>query len=225
VALTFKVALADLGFQSDFAEPAFDMFRDAWGLQRQLFARMTKHGVRLSDIRAERGSGSLGDIHIVCFLFNFSVTVRIRLDRIEILCFDLSRVDSEKLNEAAIDALEAVTNHMAGPTFKTHTLWQGLHGTLEGASTQEFISKFVSKGPENFGRSIGSGVVFYYGPERERITSSITLDLSAVIAGGLYLRPQVVWDAQKVGVRDLPGMAEKHVREVLSHLGLTQERD
>lgn len=225
MALTFKVTQGDLTFQSDFIQPVFDLFRDSWGLQRQLFMRMARHGVRLTDIKPERGNGSVGDFNIVCFLFNFSVTVRIRLERVEILCFDLARVPVNMLNEAGVDALEAVTSHVPGVNFKTHTLSLGLHGTLEGMSTQEFISRFVAKGPENLGRPIGSGIVFYYGPQEEQLTSSITLDLSALIAGALYVRTHVVWNAQKVAVRTIPGIAEKQVREVIANLGLKLQGD
>jgi hypothetical protein len=223
VALLFKVAQTDLGFQSEFPEPAFNLFRDTWALQRQLFATLARHGLRLTDIRPERGSGSLGDFSIVCFLFNFSVTVRIRLERIEIVCLDLARVAPDKLNHAGVDVLEAIRSHLPGASFKTHTLSLGLHGTLEGMGTHEFISRFVMKSPENLGSPIGSGVVFYYGPEAERLTSSVTLDLSALIAGGLYLRAQTVWDAQRVNVGALPNFVDKHIREVLLHLGLKLE--
>lgn len=222
---TFKVTQGDLTFRSDFPQPVFDLFRDSWGLQKQLFARMEKHGVRLTDIKPERGSGSLGDLNIVCFLFNFSVTVRVSLERVEILCFDLARVPPNMLNDAGMDALEAITNYGPGVSFKTHTLSLGLHGTLDGISSQDFISRFVSKGPESLGPPMGGGVVFYYGPEAERLTSSVTLDLSALISGGLYVRTQVVWDAQKVAVRSIPGMAEKQVREVVTNLGLKLDGD
>lgn len=221
MALAFKVAQHDLGFQADFSTPMFELFRDSWGLQGQLFTRLSRHGVRLTDIRPDRGNQSLGDYSLLCYLFNFLVTVRIRLERVEIMCVDLSRVDGTKLNEAGVDVLEAVKAHVPGISFKAYTLAMGLHGTLDGMSAQEFLSRFVTVAPKNLGPPIGSGVVFYYGPEGERLLSSVTVDLSALISGGLYIRAQVVWDGSKVAIQALPAMGDKHVREVLAQLGLT----
>lgn len=219
----FKVAQGDLNFQANFPEPAFELFRDSLGLQRLLFTKLARHRVQLTDIRVDPGNGTLGDYSLLSYLFNFSVSVRIRLERVEIQSFDLARVDVNKLNEAGVDVLEAIRSHVPSLSFKTHVLSVGLHGKLEGISVREFLSRFVTSGPKNLGPSIGNGAVFYFGPDAERLMSAVTTDLSSLIDGGLYVRLHVIWDASKVPIEGLPGVGDKYLRDALTQLDLAIE--
>jgi hypothetical protein len=73
------------------------------------------------------------------------------------------------------------------------------------------------------GGSLGSGTVFYYGAEAEQVTASITIDLSAVSSEAVYVRCNVVWDASKVALRDLPALGEKFFDDATAAIGLTIE--
>lgn len=46
------------------------------------------------------------------------------------------------------------------------------------------------------------------------------MDLSALVADGLYVRPQVVWDAKRVDIESLLTRANSFVRHVLGRIGL-----
>lgn len=73
-----NVAKADLNLESAFAQPEFGLFRDATSLLHQLFARLQPHGLRLPDMKIERGTGSIGDYHVACHLYNFRMGVLVR---------------------------------------------------------------------------------------------------------------------------------------------------
>jgi hypothetical protein len=219
VAVKFDVAKADLTFEAGFGQPEFALFRDTPGLLRHLFKRLEPHGIRLVDMKIERGSGSAADFHVLCYLFNFVMTVRVRLDRIEVYCADLPRDHVQEFSVAILDALAAVQAHLPDLSFRAHALAVGLHGLLEGEPVRKYISRFVSNAP-NIGSPTGNGVVFYFGPEGDRLLSAITLDMSVVVPDALYVRTHVIWDAKKVEIKNLASMAEGFVRHVLNQVGL-----
>lgn len=216
--MPFRVSQGDFVFQADFAAPIFELFNDA-ALQRQIFSRFTRHGLRLVDIKAERGAGSLGEVHLHCWFFNFSAALRIWLERVEINCFDVTRVNTPKLKDLITDVLETAPALFKVP-FKTYAMALGLHGLLEGVAPKDFLSKFVTKVPNTLGPLLASGSVFYYGAKAERLLSSLTIDLSAAVREGIFVRIQATWDAEKVGSGALTGLAENHVQEALNQLGL-----
>jgi hypothetical protein len=219
VAVKFDVRKADLTFEAGFGQPEFALFRDIPGLLRHLFKRLETHGIGLADMKIERGSGSAADFHVLCYLFNFVMTVRVRLDRIEVFCTDLPRDYVQKFSAAILDTLAAVQAHLPDLSFRAHALAVGLHGLLEGETVRQYISRFVSNAP-NIGSPTGNGVVFYFGPEGDRLLSAITLDMSAMVPDALYVRTHVIWDAKKVEIKNLASIAEGFVRHVLNQVGL-----
>jgi len=219
VAVKFDVAKADLTFEAGFGQPEFALFRDTPGLLRHLFKRLEPHGLRLADMKIERGGGSSADFHILCYLFNFVMTVRVRLDRIEVYCTDFPRDHVQKFSASILDALAAVQAHLPDLSFRAHALAVGLHGLLEGETVRKYISRFVSNAP-NIGSPTGNGVVFYFGPEGDRLWSAITLDMSKIDPNFLYVRTHAIWDAKKVEIKNLAAIAEGFVGSALSQIGL-----
>jgi hypothetical protein len=222
--INFHVARADLHFEAGFSEPEFELFRDTAELSRQLFKSLEPHGARLSDIRIERGAGSAADFHVLCYLFNFWMTIRIRVDRIEIICSEFPQDYVEKFSAAIVDTLGAVHSFRPGLSFRAYALVIGLHGTLEGKSTEQFLSRFAANIPTGLGPSVGSGTVMYFGPESERQMCALTVDRSAVVQDALFVRTHVVWDAKRVESQNLPTIADAFVRQALTEIGLQLPR-
>lgn len=221
LAIKFDVTKADLTFEAGFGQPEFTLFRDTTGLFHHLFKRLEPHGLRLADMKIERGTGSVADYHVVCYLFNFLMTLRVRLERIDVYCSELPRDNVQTFSAAILDALAAVQAHLPDLSFRAHALAVGLHGLLEGQSAREYLSRFVSNVPSGLGPSTGNGVVFYFGPEGERLLSVLTMDKSALVPDGLYIRPHVIWDAKKVEIKNLATIAEGFVKQTLNKIGLT----
>jgi len=177
----------------------------------------------MADIKPERGDGSLGDATFTYSLLGLFVSLRVRFERVEVLCSDLSQINRAQLSDVAIGTLEAIQSRPTAPKFGTYTLAFGVHGSPVGMSRKEFVSRFSKDGPAFKGGSLGSGTVFYYGAEAEQVAASVTIDLSGILPEGVYLRFNVVWDASKVGVRDLPALGEKFLRDAIESMGLTIE--
>ena len=83
----------------------------------------------------------------------------------------------------------------------------------------------IGEAPSGFGPSLGSGVVFYFGPSGDRKSSSIIIDNSLVVSGGAYIRTLFTLDGTKVGIADLPENCVKTVHEMYKLVDLQLKRD
>ena len=220
MAVKLEVAKADLSFEAGYSQPEFGLFQDGSALLHHVFKRLEPHGLRLADLRVERGSANVAEYHVLCYLFNYWMTVRIRVDRIEVLCSELPRDYVGKMKAALVDICGAVKDHSLGIAFRAFAVGVGLHVKLEGQPVRNYLSRFATNAPQNLGTSTGNGAVFYFGPDGDRLLSSITADLSTVIPDAMYLRIYGVWDPKKVPLDSLGTVADGFVAQALGTLGL-----
>lgn len=220
MAIKLEVAKADLTFEGAYPQPEFALFGDGAALLHHLFRRLEPYGLRLTDMRFERGAGNVGDQCILLYLFNYWMTVRIRIERIEVTCSDLPQDQVEKFKAAILDVLRAVKDYRPDLSFRAFTMVVGLHAKLEGQQVRDYLTHFVTNAPQGLGPSIGSGAVFYFGPEGDRLLSSVTADASTIVPGAAYLRVYGAWDAKKVALDALASVADGFVRRALESLGL-----
>lgn len=220
----FTVLQGDVSIQVDFADPTFALMVEPSALQYAIFQQLSsRFGLRLVDMRPEVGSGNLADLGLFCWLAQYSTSVRVKAERLEVTCTDSSRLTQAQFVDVTLNSLEALKRWASAP-YKTYTLNSNLHGTIEGTSTKDFLLRLTPKLPQNLGPLIGSGVVFYYGPEADRLNSFVTLDQSGLHAGALLLRMHVAWDAQKVPLADMPNIADKYTQTLFAAVGLSVAR-
>jgi hypothetical protein len=219
MSLPFEVTQGTVSVQADFAEPAFHLFQDSPALYSALFGRLSRHGLRPADMKVEFGDSTLGDFHLRCFLYAFAVTIRVRIERVEILC-DATKLDRDKMGEVIVDALEAVRSRLPDPSLKAYTVDSAVHGSVKDKKAADFVSQ-LTKEPLKVGPPIGAGCIFYYGPDSGRLSSSVALDLSGYIKDGVFLRVYAVWDGKGVEPSAVPSLASTYFETVLSTLGLT----
>lgn len=218
--IKFEVVKADLNFEAAYTQPEFGIFRDSSNLLHHLFKRLEPHGLRLTDVRLEHGSTNVTDHYIQCSLFNYVMTVRVRVERIEIICTELPGNYAEKYWAAIRAVLTAVTDFDSNLSFRTFAMAVGLHGKPEGKTVHEYLAPLTPRVPQNLGPFTGSGAVFYFGPEGERLLSSVTADMSILLQDSLYLRIQGFWDAKKVTPDSFYSVADAFARKALSSLEL-----
>lgn len=218
---TLNVVRADLSVESVYVSPAFGIFRDTPALLERLSARLQSHAPQLQNMKLERGTdNSFGDLHVVCHLYAFRVGVRVYAEKVSVICINVLDNEVERFSSLIVDALSAVKEYQPTVAFRTHTMSVALHGTLGGKSVREYLSTFVRNVPSGLGPHTGNGGVMYYGPEDDRILSTMTVDLSAMVSDGLFVRPYVVWDAKKVEIGALPVRAAGFIRQALGAFGL-----
>ena len=215
----FEVLKAELAIEATYAQPMFDIFETSTSLADKVFRRLEKYGLKLSELRAENSS-ILGERHLHCYLFNYVMIVKIRYDKIEINCTDLPRSHVENFLAGILDVLGAVTDALPKMSFKTFAVALALHGKIEGQTTMEFLNGMTTKIPEGLGPSTGSGVVYYYGQENDRLWSSLTGDISAIVRDALFIRIHGVWDGSRTPVESVPNLANDFSAKALGAIGL-----
>lgn len=218
MATTFNIVRADFALDAVYQRPEFATLRDSGSLLARLYSGLEPHGIKLSDFKVERGAGSLADFHVLCYLFDFLLTIRIRLDRVDVVGSSLSKENITRFSTAVIDALHAVRAHL-NSDYRAYSLSLNLHGTLGGLDVKEYLGQFVAKRPK-IGPAAGSAVAYYFGPEDDRLIAAITLDVSAAVAGALYVRPHATWDGNRVRVDALPGRARQFLSDAMGAIEL-----
>lgn len=211
---------ADLSYQGEFSAPAFGLIGSLAGLLERAHSRLASFGIRPSDLKLESTTPSLTEASLVCNLITLGALVRVRLERIEASFSDLKRVDQEQISTVVLESFEAVRDILPNLTVKTHGITLQVHGVLEGISFEDLIRYHAPNPPAGLGPALGSGVVYYFGPEAERVSSGFVLDKSFVVPGGLYLRANVNLDGTKVPILRLREMASEYIDSALKTLGL-----
>lgn len=154
----------------------------------RLFEALERHGLKLGDIKLERGNGSFADYHVFCQLFDFRMTIRVRLERVEIISVQLTDENVKDFSAASVDALTAVRDHL-NSDYRAYGFSLNLHGTLDGLDVTDYLAQFVAKKPM-VGHVSGVAVAYYFGPSDDRLMAAITLDVSTLVTRGVYVRPQ-----------------------------------
>jgi len=221
VATKASVERSELSFEAGFSQPEFSLFSNVAPLLQRLYARLQPHGLKLTDLRLERGTGGVAEQNVLFYLFDYWMTVRIRVERIEIHCSTVpNREYVDKFKAAMVDVLRAVQELKPDFLFRAYAVAVDVHAKLEGQSVRDYLAQFVANIPKGLGSSTGNGAVFYFGPEGDRLLSSVTVDPSALIPEAVFAKVHGLWDASKVTAEVLSGNAEAFIRQGLDSLGL-----
>ena len=170
-------------------------------------------------MKIDRGNGTFGDLHIFFYLLDFVVTVRIRLDRVEVYCSLLTEENRKRVIAAALETLGCLREFVGGQ-YRAYAVALNIHGLLENQGAKAFLGRLITPPPAAVGSVAANAVAYYLSPAGERTSSSLTLDISAVTTDGLYVRPQATWDAVRLPLEDLPRKAEEFVKEALGSFGI-----
>jgi len=81
----------------------------------------------MSDVRIERGSGSVAEFHILSYLFAYRMTIRIRVERVEVVCSELHQLDVEWFKATILDVLRALKEHRPESPFRGFALAIVMH--------------------------------------------------------------------------------------------------
>lgn len=207
--------------QAHFLGPVFDLFKDVPSLSRHLFAALSPYyNLHLTDIKLEASGGSLGEIHLRLSWPSLA-EARLFLDKVEVTSDYLQLLRFQKRDLVA-DVVGEVGAYVQEPGFRAYSVTQQIHGILTGVTRSEFLSRFVGSMPEGLGPPLGSGVVFYFGSEAEKLATSVTVDFSRVIDGGIFVQSVVLYDASKTALVDLQSVSRQQFRTLLDLFGLEE---
>ena len=216
---TLRVKLAELLLVSTFERPLFDLWSNTPELFSALHGALAPYGFRTTDLRWEKGNGAT-DAILLFHLLAFRLTVRLRVDQVEIQSFTLPSLDAITASAAVSALLAALSEYRPQSALQAHTLSLGFHGELEGQPVQPFLASFVREAPGGLGPVAGAGCVFYFGQEDGRVSLSVTLDASSEVADGLFFRVFSIWEHAAITPERMRAIASDHASAVAGRFGL-----
>lgn len=219
MAYAFETKQTSAAFRAHYARPVFDLLQDLTGLCDRIYARFSRFGLRLHDLKLETGDGSVGDVNLRCFLFGFRTTARIFLDRIEV---NSAPPDggSQKHFEVVEDIVELVSEHSSNVVIRTYESTMGAHGALSNVSVEEYLARLLATTPKNLGPLVGAGAAYYYGSMASQHAASLTIDLSQSVENGVFIQAKAIYDAQFMGVGALAGASRLFLNSAQKELDL-----
>lgn len=194
--------------------PVYERFLEAFG----------KYGASLRDLKYE--GAVLSEANISCSLLNFSVLVRVRLDRLEVTFFRLDMIDEKAASQIAVDAWNAIKASNDSVELVQHGVTVATHVELPGTFSYGALLNRYVVAPSELKSHTRSGVVFYLGEDQTRGEKggSIVLDHSILKDGALYLKVSAVFDAAKVPINAVGSSMDEYFTRQLANLGLVVER-
>jgi hypothetical protein len=220
VSTHFSVSRLDYTLEARYQRPELDLLRDGVALANNVLKLLQPYGITLSDIKIERGDGTLSEFNLFCKLFEFGLTIRLRADRVEMIGVLVgSREQAKRYSAAGVETLVFVEKLLKGAGYATFTVQVNMHGPVTNGDLRSFLAQFVTKTPA-LGPATGSAVGYYYGPSEDRLSSTVIADVSGALPDSLYVRVQGVWDATRVTAQDLPARLDAYVRDTLKALNL-----
>lgn len=216
--IPFRVERSEFTAQLNFATPYWPIAQNISLLYSGLLNRMRDFGVTSQGIRADAADGTLGAFNVNFWMLQFAVSVRIRLDYLELNAPNFA-VDADQLERALLALDQSLRNGQQDLSYSSYVVTFGMHGRLEGIEAKQFVSRFANDVPEGLGKPVGSGTVFYYEGPPPATLLTVTIDLSGVVAGGISVRVHSVFD-ESMKPELLRSTCERQLETGIRALGL-----
>jgi hypothetical protein len=207
-----------LNVQVGFASPFWPVANNTAAVYAGLLKYMRDFGVTSYAIRPDSADGSLGAFNVNFWMLNFGVSVRIRLDGVELNAPSTS-VDANQLERAFRALDQSLHEAQSELAYSSYIVTVGMHGRVEGIESKEFLNRFTRNAPSGLGKSIGSGAVFYFERSSPGALLSVSADLSGVITGAVFVKVHSVFD-QSLKPAGLRESAEQLLEQSFKALGL-----
>jgi hypothetical protein len=162
-------------------------------LYEALLTNLASCHLSASDLRPE-STGTVGGASLSFWLFSFNVNVTIRLEGFSVRCSQLRQVSRGQFVQCVDGIATALRQALSGNfAAQGSTVVYSCHGEVEGLPVSALIGRFVATGPTiaGFGANNGAGAAFYYGEAAPVLSSAITVDVSRIVSGGIFLRSVV----------------------------------
>jgi hypothetical protein len=217
----FEIRREHLNLQARFGAPVFGLFKDFPELVEHLFRTLGGYGIRLTDIKLDSPGESLGEINLRFSWAELNTECRIFLDRVELASgyppfppfVHLAKGDLVR------DILDSLASYSPDISFRAFQVMREFHGALD-VPASDFLGRFSSSAPQSLGPSLGSGTIFYFGADANRLAGSLSLDFSRVVDDGLFLKLITLFDASQVAAADLLPTARTQLVNLVAEMGI-----
>lgn len=221
---SFKIKHGEIGIQTHFLTPIFGLLDPpASRVHSAFFGCLSKFGITTDDVKIGQGVPNLSEASLSYHLLNFNGMVKLSLDKMEVIFFDTTRLSKEQMTDVFDRVSTCLAKFAQDLAIREYSVNISLHGVLEGKSLVDFWREFLPQVPQGLGPVTGQGVVFYYGRHDNTLGSSLVIDMSARISGGVYIKTSMNFDGTVVSAKTLPKITEDAFDLLTGNLGLTLE--
>lgn len=185
-----EVRQADLAYYAVLEPPPFALGGRWVELQSAMYAHLRRFKLRLSDIKVESTTANPGDLAIVCWMDNYGVLARYRLDRVEVWSSNPRLAANTALvKDMVVQTMEVLRSVSPDTSVTVHSVNASIHGTLPGqCEVAARIASYVTKRPDGLPPLTPSGVSFLCEFPSGQGQGSIILEQSTLVPGGAFLR-------------------------------------
>ena len=209
----------DLVYSAHLEPPAFDLAARWVELQSALYSHFSPYKLRLTDMKVESSGPNPADIAIACWMLSYGLSVRFRLDKVEVWSNSTRLVtDKTLVSDLVQHAMEALRAASPEARIHTHSLVVALHGAHEKPSPVVRVTEFVTKTPPGAPELSASGVSFFCQLPSGNGVGSIILEHSGLVQDGTFIRISSE-QAGSVPVRDALGKAIEFFQAAVERLG------
>lgn len=216
--IPFDTQRSEISIQGTFESELWSLFHAVPRLYSGLLHGLRDTGITPNSIKVDKGDGSLGGYNIQFGLFDFRVLVRVRLDRFEIDFRNIVQSNIASVEHVLVGLVDALTASTSAFRVASYLVDLHMHGDVVGVDRNEYLGRFVKNVPD-LGPSLGSGCVFYFGDQPGAPLRTVTVDLSGVVPGKVYVRLFTFLDGA-IAPGELSTVVEKEAKASLAALGL-----
>jgi hypothetical protein len=217
----FAIKQSELSFEAAYATPAFGLLQPgADSLHGSFMTYLSRYGLTLNDIRVEGGTPNLSSVRAIYLLGHFNAAVTVLLDRLEAVFLELHKIGAEHAKEIVLSSMAALQNSIKDIIVQQYKIGFRAHIAIHGMAPSDLIARHTQNAPSNFGPVAGAGVAFYFGPEEDRLSSSLILDASVLHSDAVFLNTSVAFDASKKNVAEVLEMLENYYSKMFESIGL-----
>lgn len=177
-----------LTYSANLAPPAFEIGARWVELQSAIYAHFSAYKLQLTDIKVESYGPNPADISIACWMLSYGLSVRFRLDKVEVWSNSARLATDTALATDIVDhAIEVLRATSPEARIQTHSVVAAVHAAHEQPQASR-VTEFVTKTPPGVPELTASGVSFVCQLPSGNGAGSIILERSGLVQDGTFMR-------------------------------------
>jgi hypothetical protein len=218
--LVLKSLISEAVYEGRFTTPRFALLGNPIPVYDRLLKQLGNEGATLDSLKFD--AASIGTANISCTLANQNVTVRFRIDRLEIAFLrlnQLTRARAASILQKSWAVLHEVDDQVR---FSEQTVALTVYGTIEGAKYDDLLRRYVTGAVFELGEGTTGGVLLYVPADSSRKwkPGSILLDRIVGSEEAFVLKVTAGFAGDGISVDQLPQQLNDYVSYHLDRLGL-----
>ena len=219
-----RMERCELTYEGAFSKAVFSLVDSPGKVCDLLLGALEEFGCTGADLELEEGEPD--ERGVSCNLDELDTRVTIYGDRVEVHCANITNGNLARVSAVLAEVWSGLAALSPGATAKTHSFLFEADTGISGVSYQEVLN-LLAPAPQSLPPGTETAVVYYLPAElaKGHWDSSLVLNRSAGIEGGLHVNATLVYEAESVNSGSALCAARSRLGELLRNLGLQWTED